>query len=181
MKLEHAPRLYGYLAEFDVPAKLVTAAARAREAGYRKMEAYTPFPIEELNHALGYHHSWVPYLVLAGGICGALGGFGLCYWTSTIAYPMNIGGRPFNSWPSFIPVTFECTVLLAALSAVFGMLALNGLPMPHHPVFNVDRFAHASRDRYFLCIQADDPRFERGATQEFLLSLHPSEVSKVEY
>jgi len=174
------PRLYGCLAEFENPGDLVAAARRAREAGYRKLEAYTPFPIEELNHALGYHRSWVPYLVLAGGIVGALGGFGLCYWASTIAYPMNIGGRPMNSWPAFIPVTFECTVLLASLSAVVGMFALNGLPMPHHPVFNAERFALASRDRYFLCIESEDPRFDGKTTREFLRALRPSEVSDVE-
>lgn len=177
--LDVRPQLYGLLAEFDSPAALVRAARRAREAGYRKLEAYTPFPIEELNHALGYHHSRMPRIVLAGGLLGALGGFALCYWTSVIAYPLNIGGRPFNSWVSFIPVTFECTILAASLSAVFGMLALNGLPMPHHPVFNVERFARASRDRYFLCIQVEDPKFDRQATRSFLQSLHPSEVADV--
>jgi hypothetical protein len=178
-RLDVRPQLHGVLAEFESPVALVQAARRARAAGYRKLEAYTPFPIEELNEALAYHHSWVPHIVLAGGLLGALGGFALCYWTSVIAYPMNIGGRPFNSWVSFIPVTFECTILAASLSAVVGMLALNGLPMPHHPVFNVERFAHASRDRYFLCIQADDPRFDREATRSFLASLHPSEVADV--
>jgi hypothetical protein len=172
--------LYGLLAEFDSPEQIVVAARRAREAGYRKMEAYSPFPMEELSHAMGIHHSLVPYIVLAGGIMGALGGFALCYWKSAIAYPMNIGGRPLNSWPAFIPVTYECTILAASLSAVFGMLAINGLPRPHHPVFNVDRFSQASRDRYFLCIQAEDPKFERAATRDFLKSLHPLEVSDVE-
>jgi hypothetical protein len=178
-----APRpvlLHGLLAEFDSPAALVAAAEATRRAGYRRTDAFTPFPIEEVAHALGHHHSKVPYLVLTGGILGALGGFGLCYWTSVIAYPMNIGGRPFNSWPSFLPITFECTILLAAFAAVFGMLALNGLPRPYHPVFNVERFVHASRDRYFLCIQADDPQFDRVATRAFLAGLHPSEVSEIE-
>jgi hypothetical protein len=178
-----APRpvvLHGLLAEFDSPAALVAAAEATRQAGYRRTDAFTPFPIEEVAHALGHHHSKVPYMVLTGGILGALGGFGLCYWTSVIAYPMNIGGRPFNSWPSFLPITFECTILLAAFAAVFGMLALNGLPRPYHPVFNVERFTHASRDRYFLCIQADDPRFDRVATRAFLAGLHPSEVSEIE-
>jgi hypothetical protein len=172
--------LHGLLAEFDSPAALVAAAEATHQAGYRRTDAFTPFPIEEVAHALGHHHSKVPYLVLTGGIFGALGGFGLCYWTSVIAYPMNIGGRPFNSWPSFLPITFECTILLAAFAAVFGMLALNGLPRPYHPVFNVERFTHASRDRYFLCIQADDPQFDRVATRAFLAGLHPSEVSEIE-
>jgi hypothetical protein len=122
----------------------------------------------------------VPYIVLTGGISGALFGFGLCYWTSVMAYPLNIGGRPFNSWPAFIPITFECTVLFSALSAVFGMLALNGLPRPNHPVFNVERFSGASRDRYFLCIQSDDPKYDEKTTREFLQSLRPSGVSDVE-
>jgi hypothetical protein len=180
MSTPQKPQLYGLLAEFETPAALVEAAEKTRAAGYRRLDAYTPFPIEEVAHAMGHHHSKVPYLVLTGGILGALGGFGLCYWTSVIAYPMNIGGRPFNSWPSFLPVTFECTILLSAFAAVFGMLALNGLPRPYHPIFNAERFVHASRDRYFLCIQADDPRFDRTATRAFLASLHPSEVSEVE-
>lgn len=174
------PDVYGLLAEFTTPGALVAAAEKSRAAGYRRLDAYTPFPIEEVAHALGHHHSKVPALVLSGGILGALGGFGLCYWTSVIAYPMNIGGRPFNSWPSFLPVTFECTILLAAVAAVFGMLALNGFPRPHHPIFNAERFVHASRDRYFLCIQADDPRFDAKQTRAFLESLQPSEVCAVE-
>ena len=180
MSSHREPVLHGLLAEFATPGALVAAAEKARAAGYRQLDAFTPFPIEEVAHALGHHHSKVPALVLGGGILGARGGFGLCYWTSVIAYPMNIGGRPFNSWPSFLPVTFECTILLAAFAAVFGMLALNGFPRPHHPVFNAARFALASRDRYFLCIQADDPRFDRRATRTFLESLHPSAVSEVE-
>lgn len=181
MTIEKLHRVYGLMAEFESPPQLLAAVRRAREAGYRRMEAYTPFPIEELSHEIGHEHSALPWIVLAGGVVGALAGFGLQYWSSVIAYPVNIGGRPFNSWPSFIPVTFECTILLAALSAVLGMLALNGLPMPHHPVFNVARFEHASRDRYFLCIQARDPRFDREATRKFLESLQAYEVEEVDY
>ncbi len=178
-----APRqddLYGLMAEFDSPQHLVAAAEQTRAAGYRKVDAYTPFPIEELAEALGHHHSKVPLLVLGGGIAGCLGGIGLQYWVSAIAYPLNIGGKPYWSWPAFIPVTFETTILLAAFAAVLGMLALNGLPQPYHPVFNVPRFALASRDRYFLCIEAVDPQFDRAATRAFLLGLAATEVTEVE-
>ncbi|MEK6284131.1 MAG: DUF3341 domain-containing protein [Acidobacteriota bacterium] len=175
------PRLYGLMAEFEEPTSVVVAARRAHEEGYRKMDAYTPFPIEELTEAIGIRHTRLPLIVLIGGIAGCLGGFLLCYWVSTIAYPLNIGGRPLNSWPSFIPVTFECTILLAALSAVFGMLALNGLPQPYHPVFNVPSFEQATRNRFFLCIEASDPIFQEQVTREFLMELGPTEVSDVEF
>ena len=174
-----APRIYGLMAEFDDPNALVLAATRAREAGYRRMDAYSPFPIEELHHALGAHASRLPMIVLIGGLVGCISGFLLQYWTMAVAYPLNVGGRPFNSWPAFIPVTFEFTILGAALSAVFGMLALNGLPMPYHPVFNVPRFALASRSRFFLCIEARDKKFDVEATRQFLESLNPREVSTV--
>jgi len=171
--------LHGLMAEFDSPTALVEASRRAQAEGYRKMDAYTPFPIEELHEALGLHDTRVPLIVLCGGILGGLLGYGLEYWVSVIAYPINVGGRPFHSWPAFIPVTFETTVLVAALSAVVGMIALNGLPMPYHPVFNVPRFELASRDRFFLCIEAADPRFDRTATRRFLESLSPREVTEV--
>ncbi len=174
-----AAHVYGLMAEFEDPNTLVAAAAQAREAGYRRMDAYSPFPIEELHEALGSHHSKLPLIVLIGGVVGCLGGFLLQYWASAIAYPINVGGRPFNSWPAFIPVTFECTILGAALSAVLGMLALNGLPMPYHPVFNVPRLALASRNRFFLCIEARDRKFDLEKTRAFLESLSPREVSTV--
>jgi hypothetical protein len=175
------PRIYGLLAEFDTPTQLVTAVRKARADGYRVMDAYSPFPIEELAEALHVHDRRLPLIVLLGGLCGGLAGYGLEYWTSVIDYPLNVGGRPFHSWPAFIPVTFECTVLIAALSAVLGMLALNGLPMPYHPVFNVPRFALASRDQFFLCIEAIDPRFDREITWRFLERLDPQSVSEVEH
>jgi hypothetical protein len=177
---DETPTLYGLMAEFDNPGDLVRAADRARLAGYRNMDAYSPIPIEELNDALGYKRTRLPLIVLLGGICGGLGGYGLEYWASVLEYPMNIGGRPFHSWPQFIPVTFETTVLGAALSAFVGMWALNGLPQPYHPVFNVPAFERASRDRFFLCIETADPRFDRYATQRFLEGLHPLGVSEVE-
>jgi hypothetical protein len=173
--------IYGLMAEFDSPGHLVTAAHRARQAGYVKMDGYSPYPIEELSEAIGFRHTRLPLIVLIGGILGCLGGYLLQYWVSVIEYPMNIGGRPLNSWPSFIPVTFETTVLLAALAAVFGMLGLNGLPMPYHPVFNVPRFALASRDRFFLCIEAVDPKFDRETTMQFLRGLEPRSVSEVQH
>jgi hypothetical protein len=173
------PTLYGLMAEFDNPTALVAAANAARLAGYRRMDAYSPIPIEELHEALGFHRTKLPLIVLMGGLAGLTLGYGLEYWASAIEYPMNVGGRPYHSWPSFIPVAFETTILGAALSAVFGMLALNGLPMPYHPVFNAPRFALASRNRFFLCIEARDPKFERDGTQRFLEGLEPRGVSEV--
>ena len=173
------PPIHGLMAEFDSPTDLVRAAHRAHAEGYRKMDAYTPFPLEELSEAIGFHHTRLPLVVLVGGILGCLGGYGLQYWVSVIEYPVNVGGRPYHSWPSFIPVTFETTVLVAALSAVLGMLALNGLPMPYHPVFNVKSFALASKDKFFLCIEAADPMYHRAATQKFLESLKPREIAEV--
>jgi hypothetical protein len=177
--LEPTATLYGLMAEFETPTALVEAATKARLAGYRKLDAYSPIPIEELNEALALKRTRLPRLVLAGGILGGIGGYSLEYWTQAIAYPLNIGGRPLHSWPHFIPVTFETTVLGAALCAFVGMWALNGLPQPYHPVFNVPAFARASRDRFFLCIEADDPRFDRHATQTFLEGLHPVGVTEV--
>jgi hypothetical protein len=168
------------MAEFIGPSELLAATRRAYAAGYRRMDAYTPFPIEELSDALGHTHTKLPLIVLIGGLVGCFGGYFMQYWVAAMAYPVNVGGRPFHSWPAFIPITFECTILVAALSAVFGMLALNGLPMPYHPVFNVPRFALASRNRFFLCIEARDKQFDRHATREFLESLGPREVTDVE-
>jgi len=167
------------MAEFEEPTALVAATAHARREGYRYMDAYSPYPIEELHEALGAHHTRLPLIVLIGGLCGCLGGYGLQLWVAAAAYPINVGGKPYHSWPAFIPITFECTILAAALSAVLGMLALNGLPMPYHPVFNVPRFALASRNRFFLCIEAKDPKFDLEGTRRFLETLNPREVTTV--
>jgi hypothetical protein len=172
--------VYGLIAEFDNPNDLVAAAHKTYAAGYRKLDAFSPFPIEELAEAIGFHHNRLPLLVLIGGILGGLGGYGLQFWASTIAYPINVGGRPLHSWPSFIPPTFETTVLFAALTAVLGMLALNGLPMLHHPIFNASRFALASRDTFFLFVEAEDPKFDAERTRAFLEALAPRKVSEVE-
>jgi hypothetical protein len=173
------PGLYGLLAEFDNPRALVQATRTAYDAGYRRMDAYAPFPIEELPDALGFHRTRMPHLILIGGIVGALSGFALQYYCAVVSYPINVGGRPLNSWPSWIPVTFELTVLIASLTAVFGLLALCGLPMPYHPLFHVPRFSRATRDAFFLCIESADPRFERTATKDFLSGLNPREISEV--
>lgn len=179
--MEHRSHIYGVLAEFPTPHELIHAVEKTREAGYRRIEAYTPFPVEGLSEALALKRNKVPLITLIGGLTGGLGGFFFQYWVSVIAYPINIGGRPLNSWPAFIPVTFELTVLGAALSAVFGMLALNGLPRPHHPLFNVRRFVrHATSDRFFLCIEARDPKFNLSESARFLQGLHAAHVSEVE-
>jgi hypothetical protein len=172
---------YGMMAEFDDPEHLVEATRHAYERGYRMMEAYTPFPVEGLADALGFRHNKIPAVVLIGGIVGGLGGFFMQWYSATLSYPIIVGGRPFNSWPAFIPITFEMTVLFASLAAVFGMLGLNGLPRPHHPVFNVPDFVLASRNRFFLCIQARDPKFELEAVRRFLEEHHPRAISEVPF
>ena len=169
------------MAEFADPTTLVEAAKRTHAEGYRKVDAYTPYPMHELFDALEISDKRLQLGVLGAGIVGACAGFGLCYWTQVIAYPLNIGGRPFNSWPSFIPVTFEVTILFAAFTTVIGMILLNGLPMPYHPVFNVQRFAErASQDGLFLAIEAADPKFDRERTRAFLQSVGAREVSDIE-
>ena len=175
-----ARRVWGMLGEFERPDQLVLAAQRARDAGYRRMDAYTPFPIHGLSDALGFRPSKLPLVVLAGGIIGCATALGMQWFSSTVHYPMNVGGRPFASWPSFIPITFELTVLFAAGAAVFGMLGMNGLPMPYHPVFNAPRFAFASRDRFFLGLEARDPKFDVEKTRAFLESLGAREIVTVD-
>jgi Alternative complex III, ActD subunit len=174
------PAVFGVMAEFDDPKALVAAAKRTYAAGYRRMDTFSPFPIEEAWEAIGHHDRRLSRIVLAGGVTGLLTGIGLQEWVHQIAYPLNIGGKPLNSWPQFVPVCFEMTILFAALSAVIGMIVLNGLPQPYHPVFNVERFARASRDKFFLLVESQDPKFDRQHTAEFLRGLNASEVTEVE-
>ncbi len=171
--------VYGIMAEFDNPTALVNAARAAYERGFRKLDAYTPFPIEELSDVLHLHKNKLPLIVLIGGILGGLTGYLMQYYVTVLYFPINIAGRPLHSWPSYIIITFELTILFAALSATFGLLALCGLPMPYHPVFNVPRFATASRDRFFLCIEATDPMFDAQKISGFLETFEPKEVSEV--
>ncbi len=171
--------VHGLMAEFDNPTALVAAARAARGKGYRKLDAYSPFPIEELSGALDLHHNKLPLIVLAGGIVGGIAGYLLQYFVTVLYYPINVGGRPLHSWPAYIVITFETTILFAALAAVLGLMGLCGLPQPYHPVFNVPRFALASRNRFFLCIEAADPLFDAVGTAGFLRTLEPREVSEV--
>ncbi len=170
---------YGLLAEFSEPEDLIAAAQAVHQQGYQCVEAYSPYPVEGLSESLGFTRSRMPLLVLIGGILGAIGGYYLQYWVSAVEYPLNIGGRPLNSWPAFIPVTFECTILVAALFAVLGMFALNGLPQPHHPLFNVPEFEHASTDRFFLVIQTVDTQFHETRTRQLLEGLRPDAIYEV--
>jgi hypothetical protein len=175
----HRSHIYGVMGEFSTPEELIHAVEKVREAGYRRVNAYSPFPVEGLSEALGLKRNMVPLICLIGGLTGGLGGFFFQYWVAVIAYPLNIAGRPLNSWPAFIPVTFELTILGAALSAVLGMLALNKLPQPHHPVFNVPRFTHASSDRFFVCIEAKDPKFHIADSARLLQELHAHHITEV--
>jgi len=167
------------MAEFESPEALLEAVRQTRAAGYRRFDAYTPFPDDELIEAMELGSTLIPPPVLLGGMLGGAGGFFMMWFANVVHYPLNVGGRPLNSWPAFVPITFELTVLLAALTAFGVMLVLNKLPMPYHPVFNVPDFERASADRFFLCIEASDAKFDLSATRAFLNTLHPRLVLEV--
>jgi hypothetical protein len=167
------PQIYGLMVEFLTAAEILDATRRARQAGYRNMDAYTPYPVEGLAAELGMRKTRIPFVVLMGGLVGTGVGFAMQYYSMAVDYTFNVGGRPYNSWPVFVPITFELLILVGAFAAFLGMMFLNGLPRPHHPVFNVPQFARSSQDRFFLCIEAADPQFDPQATGEFLATLHP--------
>lgn len=176
----HERPMYGVMAEFENPSDLVAAARKVYSLGYRRINGYSPYPIEELSEAIGFTHTRLPLIVFIGGLLGGLGGFFMQYWIAAMDYPINVGGKPTNSWPAFIPITFEMTVLCAAFAAVLGMLVLNKLPQPYHPVFNVPSFALATRDRFFLAVEANDPKFDHAKVVDLLKSLGAVEVTDVE-
>ena len=165
--------IYGLMVEFLTAGEVLDATRRSRQAGYRQMDAYTPYPVEGLAAELGLKKTRIPFLVLMGGLVGMCVGFFMQYYSMAVNFPFNVGGRPHNSWPVFIPVTFEVLILIASFSAFLSMLFLNGLPRPNHPVFNVPRFDRASQDRFFLCIESTDPQFEEMATAAFLAATEP--------
>jgi hypothetical protein len=179
VRLNEFPAIHGAMAEFNTPEELLEAAERAYAEGYRQMDAYSPMPVEGLAEAIGFKKNYVALAVLIGGIFGVIGGYFLLYWITVIAYPHNVGGRPLHSWPVYIPITFECMILLSALTALLSMLAMNGLPKPYHPVFNVPEFARASRDKFFLCLESSDPKFRTDEALQFLRDAGGSEVSVV--
>jgi hypothetical protein len=168
------------MAEFNTPTELIAAGKKVYAAGYRKLDAYSPYPVEEMEEVIGVRKTILPWLVLFGGLFGGMAGYGLEYWTQVLHYPLIIGGKPFHSWPNFIPVWFETTVLGASLTAVLSMLALNGLPLPYHPVFNIDSFLeHGQRDKFYLVIEATDPKFNKDGSKQFLAGLNPAQVWEV--
>jgi len=178
-EIKPLPGVHGAMVEFDTPEELITACEKAYAEGFRRMDAYAPMPVEGLAEAIGYKRNKVAFCVLIGGICGVIGGFGLLEWITVVAYPHNVGGRPLNSWPAYIPITFECMILLASLTAMISMFAMNGLPQPYHPTFNVPAFERASVDKFFLCIESTDPKFRADSTMDFLRTLGGKEVTLV--
>lgn len=177
---EHSEDLYGVVAEFDDAEAILTAAQKAKNEGYTRMDAYTPFAVENLDEALGMQPTRLGWVVLVMGITGALVGFFMQLYANASFYPLNIGGKPLNSWPNFVVITFECTVLFSAFTAGLFMLGRNGLPRPYHSIFNTPGFENATRDKFFLCVEARDPKFDAGEVKSFLEGLGPNRVSEVE-
>ena len=174
-----ATTTYALVAEFDTPEALLAAAEKTRDAGYKEIDAHSPFPIHGMGEAIGFGRPILAWVIFCGGLVGLALGFGLEYWVSVINSPFNIGGRPMNSWPAFVPIMFETTVLVSALTAVIGMIAFNGLPRPYHPIFNHPKFERASQDLFFLCVEAKDPKFDSAETRAFLEGLGSAEVVEV--
>ncbi|MBY0369194.1 DUF3341 domain-containing protein [bacterium] len=174
------PKIFGLIAEFTTVETLLEAAKKVRDAGYKNTDTYSPFPVEEALDCLGQHHSRIAWLILLGGITGLASAFGLQFFVAVIDYPINVGGRPLFSWPMYFPIMFELTVLLSVFTAVFGMIGLNRLPQPYHPLFNVPEFARASKDSFFIGIESTDPKFDLAGTKSFLQSLHPRGVHEVQ-
>ncbi|MFY9753223.1 MAG: DUF3341 domain-containing protein [Candidatus Acidiferrales bacterium] len=172
--------IYGLMAEFETPEQILEAARLTYEAGYRRIDTFTPIPVEGLAETIGFDWTSLPIVVFIGGLLGGCTGFGMCWYANVISFPLNIGGKPYNSWPMWIPITFELTILGAALFATFGMIAMNGLPEPYHPVFNVQRFSRASTDRFFLCVKSFDAKFDAVKTRKFLEGLHAQGVFEIE-
>ncbi len=171
---------FGLLAEFKTPGELYHACEKVRDAGFTRWDAHSPFPVHGLEKAMGLPVSPLPYICFAAGMVGAASALTLQWWTSSVGYRMVISGKPFFSWPAYIPITFELGVLFGALGAILGMLALNQLPRHHHALFSSQRFARASDDRFFISIESSDPRYDEAATQQFLQGLHPESVERVE-
>lgn len=172
-------KVYGMLAEYDNADALIAGIKKAKEAGYTKLDGYSPYAVSGIADALGFIKSEMATVMLCGGICGAICGFLMQYYTNAVDYPFNIGGKPYNSWPMFIPVTYEPGILTTCLAGVFGLLALCGLPKLYNPLFNVPAFERSTIDRFFLFVQANDEKFDLQATREFLLTLNPLSVAEV--
>lgn len=177
--MEHKRTIHGMLAEFDSEEAILEAAEKVHAAGYREVEGYTPFAVEGLAEALGSRRTRIAAITFWFGVLGAVLGFGMCWYANVISYRWNVGGRPPNSWPAFIPITFEMMVLGASLGAVLSMLGLNGLPQPYHPIFNAPQFQLASKDRFFICIESTDPKYDREQTRRFLEGLLPLSLTEV--
>ena len=180
--MSHAPKKpgpFGVVGEFDSPDKLLAAANKALDGGYSSMDAFSPFPIHGLADAIGFQEGRVRWIIFVAGAAGAIGGMGLQWWVATQAYPLNVGGRPLFSWPSFIPPAFETTILFAAFGAVLGMIGLNRLPQPHHPVFDAPNFERASQDRFFLLVEAKDPMYDASAIKKLMEGADALQVTEI--